>query len=87
MVALYFVPSQCPRTWTKQEWKENYRWVRVMQKLLNAELEKRRDIIAQQWADLAIFGTTNPHHLKMKEDFINNMINPPLLLGPGMEPK
>lgn len=76
MIQFYFVPSKLPRTWTKTQWKEAYRWVRVTRKELNKQAEK-------QMADFAAFGTTMPE--RMREDYMNNMINPPLLLGPGME--
>lgn len=83
MVELYFVPFKCPRTWTKAEWKENYRWVRVTRKVLKAEMEKKRAIIAEQMNNLGAFGTSHPHIYKM----LNDMVNPPLIYGPGMEPK
>jgi hypothetical protein len=62
--ALYFVPSQFPRTITRAEWKEIWRWKRVTQKILAEEYEKRRN-------DLAAFGHTYPDW---------RMISPPLLI-------
>lgn len=77
MVELYFVPSKLPRTWTRQQWKEAYRWVRVTRKKLNEATAKRL-------AWLQIYGTTHP---ELVHRAIDDMVNPPLLMGPGMEDK
>lgn len=71
MVELLFIPEKLPRTWTKKQWKEAYRWARQTRKILDKQIE-------QQLKLLAIYGTTHP-------EVYSTMVNPPLLLGPGME--
>lgn len=68
---LYFVPSLFPRTIGRKAWREIYRWKRVTEKRLEAEVSK-------QMQDFATFGSTMPEH--MRRDFMDRLINPPLLV-------
>lgn len=76
MVSLYWNPSKVPRTLTREQWKECYRWVRITRKRLREELQKQQQF-------LATYGTTMPQIIK--NDILDKMVNPPLLLGPYME--
>lgn len=69
--------SRCVWQPDKHEWKETYRWVRRTKKILNEEMNKRQ-------VDFATYGSTMLP--EMKKDILDQMINPPLLLEPGMEP-
>ena len=75
MVAIYFQPTKLPRTWTKTQWKEASRWVRVTQK----EIEQ------QNQASLRWLHEFGDKHTEIKRQIIAELVNPPLLLGPGME--
>lgn len=70
-LALYFNLSKFPRSLGRDEWKEIWRWKRVTEKKLEAELEQQR-------FNLIAFGTTMPSYIK--RDIIDQMINPPLLI-------
>jgi hypothetical protein len=72
---LLFVPEKLPRTWTKAQWKEADRWRRITQKKL---AEARQQLME----NLAVYGTTHP---RIRENILNELTNPPLLLGPRME--
>jgi len=61
MVILGLDPLKCPRTWTRQQWKESYRYMRVLNKLVNIEMEKRREAMTEEWINLMAYGTTHPH--------------------------
>jgi hypothetical protein len=80
---LYFVPKKLPRTWTKKQWKEAYRWVRLTEKILDAQMEAQREKIARIQTDTMLYGIA---WYTIKDGLIENLINPPLLMGPGMEP-
>ena len=53
---LYFESSKLPRTWTKAQWKEAYRWLRMTEKILDKQMEERREQIAKFQADAFIYG-------------------------------
>jgi hypothetical protein len=67
---LYFVPQMFPRTITRKEWKEIWRWKRVTEKKLEKELEK-------QISNLVIYGCSHP-------EWLDGIINPPLLIHDRM---
>lgn len=71
MVTLYFNPQLFPRTTTKKEWIDIWRWKRVTQNKLREEMDK---------AMLNYKANSNiwPEHTK--QDFINSIVNPPLLI-------
>lgn len=71
MVQLYFNPSKFPRTISRKEWKEIWRWKRVVQKQLVIELERMQE-------QLILYGTTILP--QAKADIIEKMVNPPLLI-------
>ena len=73
---LYFVPSKVPRTITKVEWYECWRWLRVCRKKLKEQLDKEVEMLRKD--DL-------PKHIR--DDIASKIINPPLLLGPYMDRK
>lgn len=75
---LYFVPSKVPRTITRKEWYDCWRWLRITRKKLAEQLEQERMM-------LSVYGTTMLP--EAKRDLMEKMINPPLLLGPYMEPR
>jgi hypothetical protein len=70
---LLFVPEKIPRTITRKEWYEMWRWKRVTEKKLKEEVEK-------QFNFLRTYGTTMPDY--QKKDLLDKLINPPLVLGP-----
>lgn len=68
MLRLLFVPTKLPRTMTRKEWYECWRWKRITEKQLNEIIEERtRDFVA--------FGNT--WSKQMCDDFIDNIINIP----------
>jgi len=75
-LALYFVPQLFPRTITRKEWRKIDRWRRVTQKQLAAAA-------ADQMRNFAAFGSTMPQ--RMRDDFLNEMVNPPLLVHDRMD--
>lgn len=70
---LYLDICKIPRTVTRAEWKEIHRWRRIVTRQLKKDVQHKMDM-------LAVYGTTMLP--EMKEDLLNEMINPPLLLGP-----
>ena len=75
-LALYFDPAKFPRTITRAEWKEIWRWKRITQKKLAEELNK-------QMNNFILFGSTWPDHIR--DDFIYQTTNPPLLVHDKQE--
>lgn len=71
VLALYFRPHDFPRTITHSEWKEIWRWKRIKAK----ELAKEAEIQLQSFL---IAGNKWPPNIR--EAFINQMINPPILM-------
>lgn len=72
---LYFQPQNLPRTMTREEWREAYRWVRIttkrLEKLHSEHLENLRAIIADDTAS---------HKLRMQA--VEKIINPPMMVYP-----
>jgi hypothetical protein len=75
---LYFDPAKVKRTTTRQEWKEMHRWCRLATKELAKHEDELVRRVAEMQTDLMLFG-----HARI--DIMDELINPPLLLGPGME--
>lgn len=73
---LYFIPSKFSRATTRDEWKEIWRWKRLTEQKLRADLEKERALISNLGTPLA------PH---IKEALLDHMINPPLLVHDKQE--
>lgn len=71
MLQLYFYPQGFPRTIGRKEWKEIWRWRRIVQKKLIEELQRQTD-------NLIMYGDTLPRY--MREDMYDKLINPPLLI-------
>lgn len=67
---LLFNPSSIPRTTTREEWHEMWRWKREAEKIIRAELDERT-------RNLAIYGTTHPEIYKT---VLDELVNPPLLV-------
>ena len=76
MIALYFNPSKFPRTITRKEWRDIWRWKRVTEKQL--AIEARAQI-----ESLHYYGTTMPRHIR--DEMLDNIINPPLLIHSRMD--
>jgi hypothetical protein len=76
VVRLYFDPRMLPRTMTRDEWRALDRWRRLIRKELAQQLEARREMIARLITDVSIFG---------RAAVLDDMVNPPLLLGPYMD--
>lgn len=76
MLKLFFNPSMIPRTILRKEWYDIWRWKRTVEKQLAKDAEEARN-------NLITYGNTMPKYIK--DDLINKMINPPLLLGPYMD--
>lgn len=53
MSLLCFDPKRLPRTLTKKEWKECYRWLRVVSNQISKEMERRM-------INLAMYGNSHP---------------------------
>lgn len=70
---LHFNQTKIPRSVTRQEWKEIWRWKRITERKLNVTIQ-------QEINDLVIFGSTIPQHIK--SDILDKLAYPPLLLGP-----
>lgn len=70
-LALHFVPNKFPRTITRREWKEIWRWKRLAQKQLAEETEKRM-------LNFILYGTSHP-------ELLDDLINPPLLVHDKQE--
>lgn len=49
-MVLNFVPAKLPRSMTRQEWREAYRWLRIVSKTIEWQ-------VANQLALRSIFGT------------------------------
>lgn len=71
---LVFNQASLPRTITKQQWKEIWRWKRVTEQRLKKSIE-------EQIALLSIYGTTMPKHIR--NDMIDVIVNPPLMIYPN----
>lgn len=72
MVALYFVQEQLPRTLTQKQWKAIHREWRQMKREV-FETNKQRDVLLRGLPPG-----------KLRTELLEQMINPPLVLGPGM---
>lgn len=72
---LYFVPHLFPRTIGRKEWRDIFRWKRTTEKKLEAELDKQLD-------DFAVYGST--WLPQMRQDFMDRVVNPPLLIHDKM---
>lgn len=68
---LYFDQTRIPRSVGRSEWRRIQREVRVTRKELAKAEATRIDMLRDP---------TLPKHLR--EDLINHLINPPILLGP-----
>lgn len=73
MIQLLFQPGRLPRTMTREEWREVWRWKRLTQKRLNQEAE----FIQSRLADVAIFG---------RSEILESFIRPPIMVYPDIEP-
>jgi len=71
MLQLYFNPQKFPRTITREEWREIWRWKRITEKKLREEMSR-------QLANLATYGITHPEYLE-------RFVNPPLLVHDKQE--
>jgi len=74
-LSLYFNLAKFPRTITRDEWKEIWRWKRVTEKQLAIEMEK-------QWANFVALGATYP---ELKERIIDEFIRPPIIVHDRQE--
>jgi len=75
-LSLYFNPTMIPRTITRKEWKEIWRWKRITQSELAKAMQREIDY-------LVVYGNTLLP--EQKQRMIDNIVNPPLLLGPYMD--
>jgi hypothetical protein len=75
-LALYFNPSAFPRTIPRKEWKELWRWKRIIEK----ELAKAHE---EMMYNLVVFGSTMPDHLR--EDILDRLTNPPIIMHEKQE--
>ena len=73
---LYFVPSKFPRTISRAEWREIWRWKRVVEKRLAEEMQK-------QSAALGAFGSVMLP--EARSEMIDKIVNPPLLVHNRMD--
>lgn len=73
MIQLVFCPQKFPRTTTRREWKEIYRWKRLAQK----ELAKHNEIYTNFINDVVTYGTG-----VIRYDYFDNVINPPVVIPP-----
>lgn len=76
MIALYFDPSKFPRTITRAEWRDIWRWKRETQKRIAQEIVDRQN-------DLIFFGTVMLP--AQRKEIIERLVNPPLLVHSKME--
>lgn len=73
MIKLIFNPSSFPRTITRSEWKDIWRWKRDTEKRLKAHMDA-------QMQDFYTYGTTwSPN---ARDDFIQKLTNPPIMMHP-----
>lgn len=70
---LYFNILTIPRTITREEWKRLWQWKRITEKDLQLQEEKKVNMLRR-------YGDVMP--LETKSRMIDEMVNPPLLLGP-----
>jgi hypothetical protein len=70
-LVLLFDPAKFPRTITRKEWKEIWRWKRMATKELKKELEKRMH-------NALLYGSSHP-------ELWDSIINPPLLIHDKQE--
>lgn len=76
MAEVYFYMPHVPRTVTREEWYKTWRRVRVLKK----ETAAMNKITTAQLRRLDV-----PQHIK--NDIMDNLIFPPLILGPYMDRK
>ena len=72
MVVVFDI-TKVPRHTTRQEWREAYRWVRVQRKVLKKQEDTKIELLRTHG------DTMLP---RMKQDLMNHLIYPPILLGP-----
>ncbi len=73
---LYFDITKIPRTTTRAQWRKMDRWRRLTKQRLSEARRRALD-------NLVAFGSTMP--ARLREGIIDEMVNPPLLLGPHMD--
>ena len=71
---LYFNLATFPRTITRKEWKEIWRWKRIMEQKLNTHAEEMA-------MNMSMFGHSHPGY----QDWLDQVINPPLLIHDRQE--
>jgi hypothetical protein len=76
MYRLIFQPHRIPRTTTREEWQDIWRWRRVTERTLNDWAKKHRQILAKHAEDGMIFGFSTL--------MIEDLINPPVLIYPDL---
>lgn len=72
----YFHMESVPRTVNREDWYKTWREVRIQRKL-NAKYIKE----GNEWFRLNHVNMSP----KVKKDYMDGMINPPLILGPYMD--
>lgn len=73
MLVLQFDPSKIPRTISRQGWRKIWRWKRVTEKRLSEEFQKQHEAFVAT-------GHLWPEHVRA--EYLDKLVNPPLLLGP-----
>jgi len=76
MIQLSFDPSAFPRTTTRSEWKDIWRWKRETEKKIAATMKSQMD-------NFRIYGSTWAPF--MQEEFIQRVINPPIMMHPKQQ--
>lgn len=77
MIKLIFNSTAIPRTTTREQWREIYRWKRTTEKKLEASAKERIK-------NMVTFGTSHPEILS---DYIDRLVNPPVMPYPPFDAK
>ena len=75
---LLFIVQKFPRSMTKEEWREVWRWKRLTEK----KLAKNEEEMVKVWRDVAVYGIG---WAKVREGIVEHLTNPPFLIPDKME--
>lgn len=60
IVQLSLDPKKVPRTTTREGWRKQHRYMRILDRMVNAEMEKHREEIQQRFMNVLLYGTSHP---------------------------
>lgn len=76
---LIFNANRIPRTTTRKEWREMWRWKRVTTKVLRHWQEENIEVLREFHNRVLLEGSAQ---MRIRDNLVAELINPPLLIPP-----